>query len=353
LQEARDQKASAKANAAAAANSAGVVGAAGAAGADADNADDVDADDEFENKTESCCFGKGYDEPQAINGSILQTIHNFNAGNTRGGLWTSRFLIVLIILNVVAVVIESLESLNVTQQARDWWNVFEYFSVGVFTIEYVLRIAGAAYNPACGYSRLVYATTFIGIVDLLSIAPFFIQLVYDASNGGGEDQTTAEIFRVFRIFRLLELEHFLEAFTLLDDVFNNCKGVLKATGVVALVIWVGGGALFWLCEQDTIANIPEALFYTAVFLGGEWALCDFGNAGKVLCVFFCVVGIALFGTFVGFLADSFGEVLEERGEKREASKTGDADAGAAAGAGEVEEDSRPRAPSTKSEARIL
>ena len=131
----------------------------------------------------------------------------------------------------------------------DWWNAFEYFSVAVFTVEYVLRIAGAAHNPACGYSRLVYATTFIGIVDLLSILPFYLQLVVDASNGGGEDQTTAEIFRVVRIFRLLELEHFLEAFTLLDDVFRNCKDVMKATGVVALVIWVGGAALFWPVEK--------------------------------------------------------------------------------------------------------
>ena len=124
---------------------------------------------------------------------------------------------------------------------------------------------------------------------------------------------------------MLELEHFLEAFTLLDDVYKNCKGVLSATGIVALVIWIGGASLFWIFEKETIANIPEALFYTAVFLGGEWALCDFGYAGKVLCVFFCVIGIALFGTFVGFLADSFGEVLEERGERR-AAATATADA---------------------------
>jgi hypothetical protein len=94
----------------------------------------------------------------------------------------------------------------------------------------------------------------------------------------------------------------------------NCVQTLK-------VIWIGGASLFWIFEQETIANIPQALFYTAVFLGGEWALCDFGYAGKVLCVLFCVIGIALFGTFVGFLADSFGEVLEERGERRAAAKS--------------------------------
>jgi hypothetical protein len=47
----------------------------------------------------------------------------------------------------------------------------------------------------------------------------------------------------------------------------------------------------------------------------EWALCDFSPFGKVLCVFYCVIGIALFGTFVGFIADSFNEVLVKRGER--------------------------------------
>ena len=48
----------------------------------------------------------------------MRKIHDFNTGDGVMGRWTCRFLIVLIVLNVVAVVLESLDSLNQTQPAR-------------------------------------------------------------------------------------------------------------------------------------------------------------------------------------------------------------------------------------------
>lgn len=84
--------------------------------------------------------------------------------------------------------------------------------------------------------------------------------------------------------------------------------MLKATGLLALIIWVGCGALFFLfeennpnfrtcdasvpeeicysfastldcdmeypglCSQDAFTNVPNSLYYTAVFLGGEWGV---------------------------------------------------------------------------------
>eukprot|EP00040_Diaphanoeca_grandis_P034118 m.210257 g.210257 ORF g.210257 m.210257 type:complete len:151 (-) comp33068_c2_seq3:238-690(-) len=52
-----------------------------------------------------------------------------------------------------------------------------------------------------------------------------------------------------------------------------------------------------------------------VFLGGEWALCDFSVVGKVLCMFYCAFGIALYGTCIGFLGDAFTQVLEAKAIK--------------------------------------
>lgn len=118
-----------------------------------------------------------------------------------------------------------------------------------------------------------------------------------------------------RILRLFALEHFLEAFTLLDDVYRECRPILMGTGVLALLIWVGGAVLFYLFEAE-ITSVPQSLFYTAVFLGGEWTVCDFSIPGKVLCVLFCIFGIALYGTCVGFLCDAFAEVLERRAARR-------------------------------------
>jgi hypothetical protein len=43
--------------------------------------------------------------------------------------------------------------------------------------------------------------------------------------------------------------HPTSAFTLLDDVWRGAKGVLKAAGLLALILWVGSATLFFLTEQ--------------------------------------------------------------------------------------------------------
>lgn len=71
----------------------------------------------------------------------------------------------------------------------------------------------------------------------------------------------ASAFRVLRLFRILQLEHFVSAFTLLDDVWSTSKDTLAATGLLALVVWVGSACLFYLFEKVRTCAIHGALWY--------------------------------------------------------------------------------------------
>jgi hypothetical protein len=51
------------------------------------------------------------------------------------------------------------------------------------------------------------------------------------------------------------------------------------------------------------------IYYVAVFLVGEWGVVDFTWKGKLVCMFLCVAGIALYSIPVGSLFDSFGAVI--------------------------------------------
>lgn len=88
-----------------------------------------------------------------------------------------------------------------------------------------------------------------------------------------------------------------------------------------------------MCSQSAFINMPNAMFYVAVFLGGEWGfvgesimmlfpmicgrqnnICrfifsDFTWQGKLVCMFLCIAGIALYSIPVGTLFDSFGAVV--------------------------------------------
>lgn len=294
-------------------------------------------------------------------------------GHTKWTRWSyaSRvFVFTVIISNILAVVLESVPSIDfaVGNEKGNFFDVFEACSVMVFAVEYMLRLFCAPKNREALYSTWVYATTFFGIVDFLSTAPWFVQQALIATGYLDQDGDNAKIFRIFRMFRILQLEDFVIAFSKLDNVFRASKDVLKATGLMAIIIWVGCGALFFifeennpnwrscdssipvrgtadvpgcfdfkstaacneyypgLCHQGSFTNMPNALFYTAVFLGGEWGVVDFTWPGRCVCLFLCVVGIALYAIPIGTLFDSFGAVLglvEDDDEEEEDDDEGD------------------------------
>lgn len=265
------------------------------------------------------------------------------------------FIFTLILANILAVLLESVPKIDqyVGNKPGNFFDQFEFYSVIIFALEYFLRLFCAPKSREALYSTYVYATTFFGIVDFLSIAPWIIErsLIATGSIDAGGDN--ARIFRIFRIFRILQLEDFIVAFSKLDNVFRASKDVLKATGLMAIIVWVSCGALFFIfeennpnwrscdssipvhsndtstapgcydfvstaacnqfypgmCTQKAFVNMPDALYYTAVFLAGEWGVVDFTWSGRCICLFLCVVGIGLYSIPIGTLFDSFGNVL--------------------------------------------
>jgi hypothetical protein len=250
--------------------------------------------------------------------------------------WT---ILALILSNTVVILVETMPAVRKAAahgNLMTYFNTFETIVVVFFTVEYVLRMFSVPKDKLHLYSRWCYATTFFGVVDLITIAPFYIQLALTPF--GFVSTQSSQIFRLIRLFRLLELEHFVTAFTLLDNVFWRSRGTLLATGILAFCIWMAGAALFFMFEQgnpnwctgwvepacatawkstcvcaapSAFDTMPHALFYTSIFLAGEWSLVDFTVGGKIVCMVLCIAGIALAALPVGILFDSFGAVLED------------------------------------------
>ena len=84
------------------------------------------------------------------------------------------FLIVLITLNVLAVILESVSSLNTAY--RSYFVTFEMISVAIFTVEYLLRVWSCVEHGSSSYrhplwGRLRYMRTPMAFLDLLVILP--------------------------------------------------------------------------------------------------------------------------------------------------------------------------------------
>ena len=162
-------------------------------------------------------------------------------------------LIYLILVSVLAVVLASIESIKM--QYGDWLFSLEWAFTLLFSMEYAVRIYSSP-------KPFRYIFSFYGLVDLLSIIPTYLALLFPAANYW----LVIRLLRVLRIFRVFKLVRYLtEANLLLRSMYAARRKVLVFFTVV-LVICVIFGSLMFLVEgpDNGFTSIPRSIYWTIV-----------------------------------------------------------------------------------------
>jgi len=108
-----------------------------------------------------------------------------------------RSIAFLIVASVIAVLIENTPEIYNSYAGLFHW--FDVLTVGIFTVEYVLRVATAHLHPDFAgktFPRLRYAVSFYALIDLIAIAPFYFARFVDVD---------VEMLRVLRVMRLARM----------------------------------------------------------------------------------------------------------------------------------------------------
>ncbi|MFC4990402.1 MULTISPECIES: potassium channel family protein [Saliphagus] len=213
----------------------------------------------------------------------------------------------LIVLNVVAVVLATVDS--VFERYRSVFYAFEIVSIGVFTLEYGLRIWSATAVPE--YSspitgRLRFGTRPHLLIDLFAIVPFYVGTVVFAF-----DLRVLRALRLFRFLRLLKLVRYSEAMQRFGRVAHRKRDDLLLAITGSSVLLVVASSLMYFVERDaqpeTFSSIPATLWWGVVTL----TTVAYGNtypvtpAGKVLGGLVAVLGVGLFALPASILASGF------------------------------------------------
>lgn len=227
------------------------------------------------------------------------------------------FIAVLILLNVTAVMLDSVRSIQ-TQWGRFLYS-FEVFSVMVFTLEYFIRLWFAPLQkeyrgPVSG--RIRYLFSFYALVDLIAILPFYLPLLIPM------DLRFLRIIRLIRIFRILKLGHYSKSHATLREVFNKKKYELLVSVYITLIVLVVSSCLMYLFENqaqpDVFTSIPETMWWCVRTL----TTISHGDAfpvtlmGKILTCLIAFMGIGLFALPAGILASGFMEAVREKHRTR-------------------------------------
>lgn len=222
------------------------------------------------------------------------------------------FIITLIVGNVVAILLESIEPIH--QKFVTEFHLFEVFSVTVFTLEYILRVWTAPFNPAFAAplrGRLKYTLTPLALIDLLAVIPFFLPFI-------GIDLRLLRVLRMFRIFRLFKIARYLTALTLISKVVREKKEELVISLIFTLFLLLITSTLMYHVENqaqpENFSSIPETMWWgiatlTTVGYGDVFPITPFG---KFLGGLIAVIGIGLFALPTGILASGFSEELSNR-----------------------------------------
>ena len=164
-------------------------------------------------------------------------------------------LIVAIIASVTVVMLDSVGSLH-QKFGRAFW-VAEWVFTVLFTFEYAARLFSSP-------NRVRYATSFFGIVDLLSILPSYLSLFM----GGVQYLLVVRVLRVLRIFRVLKLMTYMQQAGFLLTALKHSRQKITVFFMAIMLIVTVFGSVMYVVEgpENGFTSIPISIYWAVVTL---------------------------------------------------------------------------------------
>ncbi len=242
---------------------------------------------------------------------IWEIVETAKAGDTTSRIFDISILL-LIFLNVIAVIIGSVQSI----QAR--WGAllgaFEVFSVLVFTIEYLGRLWSCIVDARfSGFfrGRMRLALKPMSIVDLVAILPFYLPFC-------GADLRAIRILRLMRILRVMKIARYYDSLDLIKHVFRARKEELVLTSVLMGLLLIISSSVLYHCENgvqpDVFSSIPATMWWSIATLTtvGYGDIYPVTVLGKLCASVIAILGIGMFALPTGILGAGFVEAIQKK-----------------------------------------
>ncbi len=223
------------------------------------------------------------------------------------------FIISLIILNVFAVALETMQGLSAVYSGE--FKVFEWFSMAVFSIEYGLRIWTCNLKPEFSRpvkGRIRYMLTPAAIIDLIVVVPFYLPFFFNL------DLRLLRILRLFRLFALFKMARYARSLHLFKMVLRDTREELFIVFAATTAMLVFASGVIYFIENkaqpEAFSSIPASMWWavstmTTVGYGDVYPVT---TLGKIFGGFISMLGLGTFGLPIGIVAYGFIEELQKQ-----------------------------------------
>ena len=204
----------------------------------------------------------------------------------------------LILIGVASFALETVPRFIVYEEL---FKVLEVVIIACFTMEYFLRIW-------VSQNRWAYITSFAGIMDSLSIIPFYLRI---------GDLRFLRLFRLTLIFKIFKTSRFSAGLELMGKVLKTTAPILVPFVTMAIMTAFFAATGIYFAENraqpDVFTSIPGCMWWAIVTM----TTVGYGDAfpitvlGKVFASVVMVIGICLIAVPTGLLSASFATRIDE------------------------------------------
>lgn len=222
------------------------------------------------------------------------------------------FIISLIVVNIFGVILGSIDSFY--SRFGGYLELLKTVSIGIFSIEYILRVWVCCFHPSGLYrdpvmGRFRYMLSPLMIIDLIVILPFYLvsSLAVDL-----------RILRLFRLLIFLRIIHSSRSLQILFTVVRREWKTLLALFLVMSSLLLTSASFIYFIERstqpETFASIPHALWWAMATLTtvGYGDIVPVTAAGKIFGIIIMFIGIGSFAIPTGILVSSFSQEIKRK-----------------------------------------
>ena len=215
------------------------------------------------------------------------------------------FIVIVIVTNLFITFFQTFEQ---SVKYKDILAPIEFVTILIFLAEYILRIWTAEYlypkeNPF--RAKLQFVLSFYGIVDLLTILPFFLPFLLPSG------AVAFRMFRVVRIFHLFRLNSGYDAFNVITDVLKEKRQQLVSSVFLIGILMLASSMCMYSIEHEAQPeNFPNA------FSGIWWSVSTlltvgYGDIypvtvfGKMMAIVIAFLGVGMVAIPTGIISAGF------------------------------------------------
>ncbi|EHE99988.1 ion transporter [Enterocloster citroniae] len=246
---------------------------------------------------------------------IFEIIQSANTGDIASKIF-DLFIMLLVIINSITIMIDTF---SLPQNFKTTIRIIDTSTSIIFSIEYALRIWTAPFlfpNKSNTKARIRYIFSFMAIIDLLAILPFYLPMLIPFN------LKSLRLLRLTRLLRIFKMNRYTNALYKVGAVFKAKASQLISSMLVVVMLIILSSILMFNIENTAQ---PEA--FTNIFDSMWWAVATFTTvgygdiypitvAGKLLSTIIAFLGIGLVAVPTGIISAGFVEQIDKHDDDK-------------------------------------